>query len=157
MVVARGRARPGAFGQLTYETQKREVGDSFRVLLEGQPLDGLATVVEHYSNNYGGGTDIHWIDINLFNVSERDIAMVQSMKSLSDTGTNFVRVDVANYDPEMPADELAVAFALMNESPFQYEGMVLHSVKYERLGGGETANMQIKMIQRFKPQKEVSP
>lgn len=156
MVAAQGRRVAGAVGQLTvYGKIERIVGESFRILLEGQPLDGVARVVEHVTARQSG-EELHYIDIDLFDASQRDIDHIRSMKSLSDTGTNFVRIGVANYDPDAPPDEQAVAFELMGEAPREYEGMVLHTVTVRKISEG-AAHAQIKAVQMFKANKEVSP
>lgn len=140
-----------------YGKGTRVTGESFRILLEGQPLDGVARVTEHFTSRYGDDEELHYLDIDLVDASQRDIDHVMSMKSLSDTGTNFVRIGVANYEPDASADEQAIAFALMGEAPHQYEGMVFHSMSVRRAARG-VRHVQIKVFQRFLPQeKEVSP
>ena len=140
---------------MAYGHKKIETGSAFRLLLEGQALEGAATIVEHVETQKTGQRLLQ-LDIHLYDASQQDIDFIMSMKSLSDTGTNFVRLGADNYDPDAPADELATAFALMGEAPHQYEGMVLRAVQVTRLFKGRM-NVKIVALQLFKPNKEVSP
>ena len=140
--------------------EKEVVGKSFRVFLEGQPLDGVAKITEHYDVKYGTNErTTSRIDIDVFGASQRDIDFVRSMHSLSSTGTNFVRIMAFKYESNMPVEELSVALALMGESLYQFEGLTLQTVNYQmkRLpSGGQTINMEIKAVQTFAPPKKVS-
>lgn len=113
-------------------------------------------VVEQTRADRNGNTRVA-LEISVFNASQRDVGLVQSMHSLSFTGTNFVRIGVANYDPDDPVDELAMAMVLMGESPRDYEGMVLRdvTVRYESVEPGkERANVRIMAEQWFIPTRK---
>lgn len=139
-----------------YGQNKRISGEAFHILLEGVPLDGVAQVTEHINKWGNGYEDLRQLDIELFDASKGDLDLIMSMKALSDTGTNFVRIGVNNCDPDAPPDELATAFALMGEEPMQYEGMVLREVRVTHLAKARM-NVKIVALQLFKPNKEVSP
>ncbi len=135
--------------------EKVTVGSAFRLFLEGQPLEGAATVVEqqHVDRN---GKPLLSLEIVVYDASQRDVDLVQSMHSFSSTGVNFVRIGVTNYDPDDPVDELAMAMVLMGESPRDYEGMVLRNVDVRREAQGQT-NVRMLAEQWFRPSKEVRP
>lgn len=135
--------------------EKVTVGSAFRLFLEGQPLDGAATVVEQQDIDRNGKPRLS-LEIAVYDASQRDVDFVQSMHSLSSTGTNFVRIGVSNYDPDDPVDELAMAMILMGESPRDYEGMVLRNVHVRREAQGRT-DVRIVAEQWFRPTKEVRP